>query len=107
MSNIRIGIYINKHRELKIRNQIDCKITDGNKWGIVFYDENGPISYCAIPPTNDDRTDIILQTTHQNGGSTCYKLEYFYDYQKNLKKLREERIIIKIKSGLVELEYKK
>jgi len=103
-----------------VRTQIECKIgrkitediifhdTNGreisevNKWALVFSDENGLITMCAIPPTNGDRVDIFLSIWNDN----CYKNEYLYDYTGNLKKLRGEKIIISIIAGEVQLEYK-
>ena len=89
-----------------IRTQINCKIAEDNKWCIVFYDENGVINLCAIPPTSGDRIDVYLQTSLDFFG-LHKKTEYIYNYQGNLKKLKGEKIIIRIKSGKVNLEYKK
>jgi len=88
-----------------IRTQIKCKIAEDNKWAIVFYDDNGLINLCAIPPTNGDRIDVLLQTSVDFVG-LHKKLEYLYNYQGNLRKLKGEKIIIRIKSGEVNLEYK-
>lgn len=91
-----------------IRTQIKCKLSEDNKWCIIFYDENGLINMCAIPPTNGDRIDVLLQTNFTGKhGEICYKSDYLYNYKGNLKKLKGEKIIIRIKSGQPELEYKK
>jgi len=89
-----------------IRTQIKCKIVEDNKWSIIFYDENGLISICTIPPTNGNRTDIILSTKTETGDGVCYTNKYLYSYKGNLRKLKGEKIIISIESGKVGLKYK-
>lgn len=88
---------------MKIRTQINCKIVD--KWTIVFYDEDGLINLCAIPPTTGDRVDILLQTII-NSNNLHKESNYIYNHKGSLKKLKGEKIIIRIKSGLVKMEYK-
>jgi len=38
-----------------------------HKWTIIFEYEDGKKNYCAIPPTNGNRTDIILGEDHPKG----------------------------------------
>jgi hypothetical protein len=92
-----------------IRTQIRCEIAKDNKWCINFIDEsNNLVSLCSIPPTNGDRTDVMSQTNFIGvDGSFCYSNNYIYNHKGNLKKLKGEKIIIRIKSGNVKLEYKK
>jgi len=92
-----------------IRTQIRCEIARDNKWSMNFIDEdNTLISMCAIPPTNSDRIDVLLQTNYiGDDGSFCYKSQYIYGYKGNLRKLKGEKIIIRIISGEVNLEFRK
>jgi len=92
-----------------IRTQLQCEIAKNNKWGLNFIDEDDNlVSMCAIPPTNGDRLDVLLQTNYiGDGGDICYKSQYVYGYKGNLRKLKGEKIIIRITSGEVNLEYSK
>ena len=91
-----------------IRHQISCEIANDNKWCINFVENGNIATMCAIPTTNGDRLDIILQTQYiGREGSNCYKTKYIYNHKGSLRKLKGEKIIIRIKSGEIKLEHKK
>lgn len=85
---------------MKIRKALFAELKD---WHIeIKDDENQLVTMIAIPPTKNDRIDILLEIREE------YRIwrQYLYDFKGNLKKLKGERIIIIIKKGKVEIEFK-
>jgi len=51
-----------------IAENFNAYLDPKNKWTIIFEDKKGRIiSYCAIPPTKGNRTDIITHDKILNG----------------------------------------
>jgi len=86
---------------------ISAEIKDRHKWGIEFRDsDNNLVFMVAIPPTNSNRTDVIWDEKWiGDRGENCQILRYFFDFKENIKKLKGEKIAIKIENGNPKLFY--
>lgn len=87
---------------MKIRKALFVEIDMANKQCILIKnDDNQLVSCIAIPPTKDNRIDVIVEEYGIGKyGENWSKVKYLFDYQKNIKKIKGEKIVINIKEGI-------
>lgn len=92
---------------MKIRKALFAEL---KKWYIeIKNDENQLVSFVAIPPSKDDRIDVLLEIREYIDKSPYLQhiqVKYIYDFKGDIKKLKGEKIIITIKNGNAEIELK-
>lgn len=95
------------HYSLKLNNMIKIRksvFMELKGWTIYIKDEDGVLEHLiSIPPTHNDRVDVYIQNTLN---ILHHEHKYLYDFKGNYKRLKGERIVIKIKQGEPEIEYR-
>ena len=85
---------------IKIRSALNAEIVG---WTIVITDDkNNKVHHIAIPPTTKNRIDVIVETRENNG--FLINQQYLYNFLGNLKKLKGEKLIIRINNGNICIE---